>query len=225
MIRLVLFDIDGTLIATGGAGVKAFAAVARTAFGQPDGVGHLNFAGRTDRSIVREFFDRSGLPSTTENIDRFLDDYLFWLDHYLARIPGRVLPGVGAAIARLQAMDSPPVVGLLTGNIRLGAEIKLRHFGLWDAFALGAFGDDHEDRNVLAAIARDRGSQWIGGDLSGDEVLVIGDTPLDIACARAIGARCLAVATGGSPLATLQAHAPTWVATCLDEVDLPTLCG
>jgi phosphoglycolate phosphatase len=224
MTRLVLFDIDGTLVATGGAGVKAFAAVARSAFGQPDGVARLNFAGRTDRSIVREFLVGCGVTPSEANIDRFLDDYLFWLDHFLGRLSGRVLPGVGKALEELRRLEQPPLVGLLTGNVRLGAELKLRRFGLWEEFTIGAFGDDHEDRNVLAAIARDRGAEWLGRGLTGEEILVIGDTPLDIACARAIGARCLAVATGGVPLETLREHAPTWAVASLEEVAMADAC-
>lgn len=224
MIRLVLFDIDGTLIATGGAGVRAFAEVARSVFGRPEAIGRLNFAGRTDPSIIREFFEGIGEPPTAEGFRRFLDHYVHWLDHHLQGLPGRVLPGVREVLDGLAAIPEPPVLGLLTGNVRLGAEIKLRHFGLWEPFVLGAFGDDHEDRNVLAAIARDRGIEWLGRPLGGDEILVIGDTPLDIACAKAIGAKCLAVATGGSSVAALEAHGPTWVVPDLREVDPVAVC-
>lgn len=224
MVRLVLFDIDGTLIASGGAGVRAFAAVARCTFGQPDGTARLGFAGRTDLSIIREFFTNSGIPMDPANFQRFLDDYVFWLDHYLRELPGRVLPGVWEFLLALRRLPGAPVVGLLTGNIRLGAEIKLRHYRLWEEFSLGAFSDDHEDRNELARIARDRGRESLGGGLTGDEVLVIGDTPLDIACARAIGARCLAVATGGSSLETLKAHGPRWVVPTLAEVNPGEVC-
>jgi phosphoglycolate phosphatase-like HAD superfamily hydrolase len=101
-------------------------------------------------------------------------------------------------------------LGLLTGNIRLGAEIKLRHFNLWDVFQTGGFANDHEDRNQIAAAARERGCRILGENLRGDQVLVIGDTPLDIRCARAIGAKALAVATGGAKLAELKLHQPDW---------------
>ena len=118
----------------------------------------------------------------------------------------------------MQALPQPPLLGLLTGNIRLGAEIKLRHFDLWDVFEIGAFGDDHEDRDRIAAMAQQRGSRILGTDLTGNEVLVIGDTPLDIRCARAIGARCLAVATGGHPLAELELHRPDRAVKDLHEI-------
>jgi len=224
MIRLVLFDIDGTLIASGGAGVRAFAAVARHTFQQPDGTARLNFAGRTDLSIIREFFDGCGIPATPANLQRFLDDYVHWLAHYLGQLPGRLLPGVTDALESLRRLPEPPVLALLTGNIRLGAEIKLRHFGVWEEFVLGAFSDDHEDRNVLAAIARERGSEWLGTPVAGDEVMVIGDTPRDIACAQAIQAKCLAVATGGTSLAALREHGPTWAVPDLTTVDFAALC-
>lgn len=224
MIRLVLFDIDGTLIASGGAGQQAFAAVARHTFGQPDGVAGLAFAGRTDRAIVREFLTRHRLPATQANIDRFLDDYVFWLDHLLGRLSGRVLPGVRETLDGLRRLPEAPVVGLLTGNIRLGAELKLRHYGLWSEFELGAFADDDEDRNRLAAIARERGGEHLGRPLDGSEILVIGDTPLDIACARAIGARCLAVATGDFAPDALQEHGADWVTSTLGAADAAALC-
>ena len=116
----------------------------------------------------------------------------------------------GSSFTTLQALPQAPLLGLLTGNIRLGAEIKLRHFNLWDVFQTGAFADDHEERDQIAAVARQRGSRILGTELRGDEVVVIGDTPLDIRCARAIGAKALAVATGGAKLAELKRHQPDW---------------
>jgi phosphoglycolate phosphatase-like HAD superfamily hydrolase len=118
----------------------------------------------------------------------------------------------------LQALPQAPLLGLLTGNIRLGAEIKLRHFGLWEVFKTGAFGDEHEDRGQIAALALQRGSRLLDQNLRGDEVLVIGDTPLDIRCARAIGAKALAVASGGAGLAELQRHQPDWAITDLEAI-------
>lgn len=223
MFRLVLFDIDGTLIATGGAGVRAFAATAEHVFDRPRGTEKLHFAGRTDRSIVREFFVGHGIEPSAVNFQRFFQPYVHWLDHYLAQLDGRVLPGVRELLRGLEALEPAPLVGLLTGNIRLGAELKLRHYAIWENFALGAFGDDHEDRNQLAAIARDRAAAILGRVLAADEILVIGDTPLDILCARAIGARCLAVASGGTPLATLLAHRPDRAVSTLDGLRAESL--
>ena len=224
MVRLVLFDIDGTLIRTGGAGMKAFAKVFATEFKVPDGTERISFAGRTDRSIVREFFTRHQIDPVEENFQRFFDSYVFWLDQVLGQGSGRVLPGVEAILGQLRALPEPPTMGLLTGNVRLGAEIKLTHFGLWDHFETGAFGDDHEDRNQIAVIALRRGQQLLQKDLRGDEVLVIGDTPFDIACGRAIAAKVLAVATGGSPLSELEEHVPTWAVADLEQVCVEEVC-
>jgi phosphoglycolate phosphatase-like HAD superfamily hydrolase len=224
-IRAVLFDIDGTLILTGGAGMRAFASVARHTFGVPDGTGCLPFAGRTDLAIIREFFTRAGIPPSPDNFARFLDDYVFWLDHFLHELPGEVLPGVLDLLRSLRLLPDPPLIGLLTGNIRLGGELKLRRFGLWEEFAMGAFGDDHEDRNRLAAIAHRRAGEWLGRSVEGTEILVVGDTPLDIACARAIGARCLAVATGGATHQSLTDHQPDWVVHSLRGIEAALICG
>lgn len=225
MVRLVLFDIDGTLIASGGAGEKSFARVCDAEFGVPNGTAKLNFSGRTDPSIVREFFTLHDIEPSAENFRRFFDRYVFFLDHLLGRLDGRVLPGVHEMIRVMKSLPQPPLLGLLTGNIRLGAQIKLGHFKLWQEFRLGAFGDDHEDRNQLAVIARDRGRKTIGKKLRGEEVLVIGDTPRDIECGRAIDAKVLAVATGSFTREQLQKDSPTWVVEKLNQISVAELCG
>jgi phosphoglycolate phosphatase-like HAD superfamily hydrolase len=211
MVRLVLFDIDGTLVRTGGAGMKAFARVFETEFKAWNGFEKLSFSGRTDFGIVREFFTYHDIPATAENFQRFFERYVFWLDLILKESQTAICPGVMDFIHGLQALAEPPVIGLLTGNIRLGAEIKLRHFQIWDYFVTGGFADDHEDRDQIAAAARERGRRLLGNDLREEEVVVIGDTPLDIRCGRAIGARVLAVATGGSTYEELEPHKPDWL--------------
>lgn len=223
MFRLVLFDIDGTLIASGGAGEKAFGLVCEHEFGVRNGTARLHFAGRTDPAIVRDFFTQHGIEPSPENFRRFLERYVFSLDHLLGHLQGRVLPGVTMMLRALRASPKPPVVGLLTGNIRLGAQIKLGHFNLWQHFELGGFGDDHEDRNEIARVARQRGEGHVGRELRGEEILVIGDTPRDIECGRAIGARVLAVATGSYPLEQLKKEQPCWAVPTLAEFPLQHL--
>src|SRR6266436_1804779 len=147
MVRLVLFDIDGTLVRTSGAGVKAFAKVFATEFGAVDGFERLKFSGRTDYGIVREFFGAHQIEPSAENFARFFEGYIFWLDHILRQSRCDICVGVTDFIQALQSLPEPPVLGLLTGNIRLGAEIKLRHVGLWETFTTGAFADDHEERD------------------------------------------------------------------------------
>src|SRR5262245_9372424 len=220
MVRLILFDIDGTLIRTGGAGVKAFERTFASEFKIPRATERLNFSGRTDPSLVRECFHAQGIAATSQNFARFFDTYVFWLQQLLHELNGQTCPGVRKLISDFEKISHPPLLGLLTGNIRLGAEIKLRHYDLWDSFRSGAFGDDHEDRNRLAAIALDRGSRLLGQKLRGEEILVIGDTPRDIECARAVNARVLAVGTGSYTCEQLSEHRPTWLLETLEDVDV-----
>jgi phosphoglycolate phosphatase len=224
VVRLVLFDIDGTLIHTAGAGIKAFGRAFASEFNIPNGTENLKFAGRTDTGLVREFCLRNDLAPSTENFRRFFDNYVFWLDYLLTQTEGGVFPGVWEFIGQLHALPEPPAIGLLTGNIRLGAEIKLRRYELWEIFQTGGFADDHEDRNQIAAIAQQRGSRLLGASLRGEQILVIGDTPYDIECARAINARVLAVATGGARLDELEAHHPDWLVQDLTRVTAEKVC-
>ena len=218
MIRLVLFDIDGTLIKTGGAGEKAFAKVCAQEFNVPDATKNLHFAGRTDPAIVRDFFSEFDISPTPENFTRFFSAYVIWLEKILATLDGTVLPGARELVAGFARQPHKPVIGLLTGNIKQGAQLKLGHYRLWDAFIMGAFGDDHEDRNQIAAIARERGAQILGGQLRGEEILVIGDTPRDVECGKVIDAKVLAVATGIFSTEQLRKCEPHRVVGDLTEV-------
>lgn len=226
MIRLVLFDIDGTLIYSRGAGVRAFLGAYAMEFHElPDGAASISFAGRTDTGLVREFFRLHRYEPKAEDFQRFFDRYVFLLENNLQSSGGGVLAGVRDWLRQLPALPQPPVVGLLTGNIRLGAEIKLRHFGLWESFVMGAFADDREERDKIAAVAFERGREMVGKDLRPEEVLVIGDTPLDIRCGRAIGAKVLAVATGGTKYEDLVAHRADWTVNSLTEISAAAVCG
>ncbi len=225
MIRLVLFDIDGTLVHTGGAGIKSFAKVFQDEFNAHDHLEKLKFAGRTDTNLVREFFSYHNIEPTRENFDRFFERYVFWLDYILNQSHTEACPGVWEFIGALKALPKPPVLGLLTGNIRLGAEIKLRHFDLWKEFETGAFADDNESRDLIAVAARERGRRLLGNDLRDDEILVIGDTPFDIRCGRAINAKVLAVATGGATLEELKKHSPDWAVNDLREISVEETVG
>ncbi len=217
-MRVILFDIDGTLIRTGGAGIRAFARTAELAFGLPGGTEHLTFHGRTDTSLVREFLRHHQLDEGPENMRKFLETYLRLLGEMLSDHPGERCPGVMEFIEACRRIKPRPLIGLLTGNVRMGAELKLRAHGLWDEFVVGGFGDDDEDRGVIAAIAKLRSEQSLGTSVDAWDVVVVGDTERDVACARAIGARCLAVATGHISAEDLARSQPDWLVSGLDEI-------
>ncbi len=224
MVRLVLFDVDGTLVHTGGAGKDAFARTFAAVFDARDGVRKINFGGRTDVSLARELFSIHGIAATPENFQRFFGSYAFWLDHLMSQSNGSACKGVLEFISELRALPRPPVLGLLTGNIRLGAEIKLRRYGLWEIFETGAFADDSEDRNHIAAAALERGRRKLGKDLHPREIVVIGDTKYDVLCGQFIGAKTLAVATGGAKLEELKTHTPDWAVSDLTQIRAQEVC-
>jgi phosphoglycolate phosphatase len=206
--HLLLWDIDGTLIASGGAGLRALQAALRDVFGLEDSIADIDFAGRTDTWIMREVFRKFDLPITSENFSRYFAGYIAALPRELANPHARVLPGV-RAILQAAAEHGQFAQGLLTGNMRRGAELKLRHHGLWEHFAFGAFADDSEHRNELGPHAVRRALERHGVNFAADRVWIIGDTSHDIACGKIIGARTLAVATGSSTVEQLHACAPS----------------
>jgi len=225
MVRLVLFDIDGTLVSTGGAGMKSFGEAFEAAFGVADATAKIKFAGRTDYSIFRELCKLNGVEHTPENRESFFSHYLRLVDNHLDANEGGPFPGVVRLLDDLTALPDAPVIGLLTGNIREGAKRKLSTYGLWDRFALGGFANDNEDRNLIAVAAAAKGSKYLERKLDGPEIVVIGDTPKDIACGKRIGARTVGVATGGATLETLRACEPDWAVADLSQLSAAELCG
>jgi phosphoglycolate phosphatase len=189
-----LFDIDGTLLASGGAGKAALESALCEEFGICLRV-QVPYSGRTDRAIARDLFRHHGIPDTPESWQTLLAGYLRRLPDSLSRHNGRVLPGVQALLRQLKGRVGV-ALGLLTGNVRAGAKVKLGHYGLFEHFGFGGFGDEHFDRDDVAREALRAVHQCVGSHCRPDRIWVIGDTPLDVQCARAIGARVLAVATG-----------------------------
>ena len=210
MKTLLLWDIDGTLIHSGGAGERALIAALADKFGIAGTLEDIELAGRTDPWIARRVLAKFDLPDTPANLTRYLAGYLQALPGEMANPHARTLPGVRILLTVL-ARRGDVAQGLLTGNLRRGAEIKLRHHDLWEHFAFGAFADDSEMRNDLGPHALRRSRQHHSVTFAAERVFVIGDTPHDIACGKVIGARTIGVATGRYRVAELAAHAPTAV--------------
>jgi len=212
---LLLYDIDGTLVDTGGAGMAAITAAAEEFFGAP--APELDLAGSTDLGIIQHLLVHYGHRAEAVDVSKFFDRYHRQLSHHLesGRYAGRVLPGVRESLRR--GMDLGMATGLLTGNSHQGAAIKMRHFTLHEHFPYGAYGDDHADRNLLGPVALSRAALHHGREFSPATTLVIGDTPRDIACAHAMGARCLAVATGCFTADALRQRGADWVVESLEE--------
>jgi phosphoglycolate phosphatase-like HAD superfamily hydrolase len=213
MSKVVLFDIDGTLVLTGGAGMRALNRACEEIMGLPEAMTDVPLAGRTDRIILREVTMKAG---------RELDDALFSAlrGTYVRLLPGEiqrpgrgtkaVLPGVRDLLEVLSARDDV-FLGLVTGNFEEGARIKLQYFDLWRYFRCGAFGDDDEDRHALVPIALQRAQGCGVDDPDPRQVFVVGDTPNDVSCALAAGAVPVGVATGNYTAEHLKACGAKWV--------------
>jgi phosphoglycolate phosphatase-like HAD superfamily hydrolase len=202
-----LFDIDGTLLSSGGAGKAAMEAALVSEFGAADIPYNVPFAGRTDRAIARDLFEMHRIEESTSNWQRFLAAYLHHLPACLVAHKGQILPGIAALLQCLQKRDDV-AVGLLTGNVRDGARLKLGHYGLFHHFAFGGFGDHHLTREDVAREALAAVRSEVNDSIQCQQVWVVGDTPLDVRCARSIGARAVAVATGWHSLDVLAAEQP-----------------
>jgi phosphoglycolate phosphatase len=216
--RLLLWDIDGTLISTGAAGHRAIALATSQRFGGSGDLEGVEIAGRTDSGIAHQILAKYGEPITEDNMTSFLDLYLDLLAQELPLSKGRVLPGVLELLKRAEHR-SDTITGLLTGNLRRGAQLKLEHYQLWHFFAFGAFADDHHDRNQLGTFALTRAHEGTGQEFLPEQVDVIGDTGHDIACGKAFGARTIAVATGLWTCEKLAESAPDFLFDDLSNVD------
>lgn len=217
-LRIILWDIDGTLLESGGAGVTAIVRTARELHGQDLSLAELDYRGRTDSLIVRQIFTRFQIPWSEENLTRFRNRYLQYLQEEISRSSGRVYPGVERLLSTIQERAGWRQ-GLLTGNFERGARIKLAHFGLERFFSFGAFGDRWECRNELARSAMQLLRERWGDALSARQVFLIGDTPHDVVCAQAIGAYSIAVATGGYSLSELAGSRPTMLLPDLEQFE------
>jgi phosphoglycolate phosphatase len=220
-VKLVLFDIDGTLITSRGAGRRAMRSALERVFGSAGGIDEYDLSGRTDTRIVHDVMGAIGWEPARvkDRLDDFFEVYLGGLASEIGDGQHVVtLPGVPSVIERLA--ESPDVLlGLVTGNIEEGARIKLLPTGLWPHFRVGAYGSDHMDRRRLPSLATRRAHALVGYAFAPPEVVVIGDTPHDIDCARAFGAVAIAVTTGRYTREELLADRPDVLFDDLGDVE------
>lgn len=222
--RLLLFDIDGTLLSVDGVARRPFRTALRAVYGTAGPIDRHSFAGKTDPQIVRELLAAAGVEP--QRIDAGLPSlwslYLEELEPALRRQRPVPCPGVDPLLDRLQGPDADGelVVGLLTGNIRGGARLKLEAGGVgFDRFRLGAFGSDSADRRRLPEVAVDRAERLTGHRFDGEEIVIVGDTPADIDCGRHLGVTTVAVATGTYGIEDLRAAKPDYLFPTLERTD------
>jgi phosphoglycolate phosphatase len=222
MTKLVLFDIDGTLVLTGGAGMRAMNRACQAVVGGAGMLDGIPVAGRTDWIILHQALRKAGYDLDDGLFARLRVEYLIHLREEIQQ-PGHgvksVMPGVPDLLSRLHARDDV-CLGLLTGNFEEGARIKLEYFDLWRYFRCGAFGDDAPDRNALVPFALERARRCgLAQDADYEHVLVVGDTPHDVACAHAVGAMPVAVATGSFSIDQLRSTGAPVVLQDLSDTD------
>ncbi|NNM31590.1 MAG: HAD hydrolase-like protein [Gemmatimonadetes bacterium] len=208
---LFLFDIDGTLT-WGGPAKEAFQEGLEAVFGTAGPIDDHDFSGKTDPQIARELMARAGVDASTfeGSASALWDAYLDRLEARIAHAPVTVLPGAATLVRRLHER-AEVCLALVTGNLERGARLKLGSVGLEGFFPVGAFGSDHEERNRLPGVAIERASLHFGRTFNGADAVVIGDTPRDVECGRAVGAVTVAVATGRYDAAALHACGPDLV--------------
>ena len=206
-MHICLFDIDGTLLNTGGAGQAAMEAALASEFDANRPIEGISTAGRTDRAITADMFEYFGYENNEQNWQRFLSSYLKHLPGHLATCEGAVLPGIPQLLAELSARDDV-LLGLLTGNYEQGAWLKLDYYQLSKHFGFGGFGDIQHHRNDVAREAFDKVSDHHDEPIDRNKLWVIGDTPADVECGRAIGAKTIAVSTGMFSSDELQSSNP-----------------
>lgn len=221
-MKLVLFDIDGTMLKSEGVGRASMESALQNVFGSA-GSSEYRYDGKTDKQIVREVMQREGHGDDLidERMDSVMEHYVGGLEQRIGSgsFTVRALAGIPELLDALEKREDV-VLGLLTGNIREGARRKLAAAGVdFDRFRINAFGSDSEHRPELPAIARQRAKDSLDLDLSGDQMYVIGDTPADIACGRELGARAIAVATGRYTVEDLRAHMPFAVFEDLSDTE------
>lgn len=193
MKKLILFDIDGTLITAGGAGSRSLNRAFHALFGIESAFKNITMAGKTDIQIIKEGLGVHGFSNLNGNVVRMKEMYLHFLREEINNPLKSLKPGIREILENLHGMKIP--LGLLTGNLEEGARIKLGSFGLNEYFPDGAFGSDHEDRDELLPVAIEKFSRR-GFSFTPQECIVVGDTPRDVRCAKIHGANCIAVATG-----------------------------
>jgi phosphoglycolate phosphatase-like HAD superfamily hydrolase len=217
--RILLFDVDLTLVKTLGAGRGALDQAFSDLFGIAEPTKGILFDGRTDRAIFTEALDRHGLLDGDADgaFWHLANAYLERLPAWLRRSEGAILPGVRELLAALH--ETHPGVGLATGNIRRGARAKLSHFGLWERFVGGGFGDERPVRADVVRAAIDDVAAAIGVDPDPNDTIIIGDTPLDAEAAHAAGARALCVATGSYTVGQLEDGGADWALPDLSDLD------
>jgi phosphoglycolate phosphatase-like HAD superfamily hydrolase len=219
-MKILLFDIDGTLIHSGGSGKHAMEVAFEEIYGIHRGLENVLLAGQTDPKILLDAFQKHNLKWNDEQVESFKKRYFIHLteDMQRPRPARRLMPGFPHLLEELKKISGTHI-GLLTGNWIRGAEIKLEYFDLWKYFEFGAFGDDETDRNKLVPHALRRAEEKFGIRPQRDRVYVIGDTPRDIHCARPHGAIAVAVATGEYSLEELRAEKPDFLFAELSEVE------
>jgi phosphoglycolate phosphatase len=222
MQRLILFDIDGTLLSADGAAGRVFRRSLEEVYGTAGPSDGVSFAGKTDPQIAHELLGAAGIPPALieANLPLLWKTYLRELPAELESTRVDVFPGVFPLLDRVEAFGNGSALGLLTGNIREGARLKLSMAGIgFRRFSVGAFGSDHADRRQLPAIAVERALDRFGRRFEGKDIVIIGDTPADIACGESLGVRTIAVATGSYSLEELAGCGPDHLLASLAGAD------